>query len=143
MGTERYWRAKSWRQNVNFTPEEFWLACCEYFDWGLENPLFTAQVGSFQGDHEIVKVPRNRVFSKAGLMTHLGMTPNQWSWLAEKDEFKEIISYCEQIIYVQKFEGAASGLFNATVIARDLGLVDKREETGKVTVVINKDDADL
>jgi hypothetical protein len=30
-------------------------------------------------------------------------------------------------MYAQKFEGAASGAFNANIIARDLGLADKTE----------------
>ena len=32
-------------------------------------------------------------------------------------------------MYSQKFEGAASGIFNANIIARDLGLSDKQDIT--------------
>ena len=37
---------------------------------------------------------------------------------------------CE-IIRTQKFAGAAADLLNANIIARDLGLADKNEVTGK------------
>lgn len=37
----------------------------------------------------------------------------------------------EEIIRRQKFEGAAADLFNPNIIARDLGLADKSELTGK------------
>ena len=48
----------------------------------------------------------------------------------EKD-FSSVITRIEQTIYAQKFEGAAVGSFNANIIARDLGLKDKSELTGK------------
>ena len=37
----------------------------------------------------------------------------------------------EEIIRQQKFEGAAANLLNANIIARDLGLADKAEITGR------------
>ncbi|MDC9826565.1 terminase small subunit, partial [Devosia sp. ZB163] len=37
----------------------------------------------------------------------------------------------DEIIRAQKFEGAAAGLLNPNIIARDLGLADKQELTGK------------
>nr|WP_261640834.1 DNA-packaging protein [Erwinia mallotivora] len=39
----------------------------------------------------------------------------------------------EQIIYNQKFTGAAADLLNANIIARELGLADKREVQQTVT----------
>ena len=38
-----------------------------------------------------------------------------------------VIDDIEKIIYRQKFEGAAAGLLNANIIARDLGLRDKQD----------------
>lgn len=40
----------------------------------------------------------------------------------------------ETTIYTQKFEGAAVGAFNSNIIARDLGLADKKEIDASVTV---------
>ena len=42
-----------------------------------------------------------------------------------------VIHKIEDCIYNQKFEGAIIGLYNANIIARDLGLSDKNELTGK------------
>ena len=39
----------------------------------------------------------------------------------------------KQIIKTQKFEGAAAELLNANIIARDLGLADKKELGGDPT----------
>ncbi len=49
--------------------------------------------------------------------------------MAQKEEYKDffgVYTRISQIIRTQKFEGAAVGLFNANIIARDLGLADKQ-----------------
>ena len=43
------------------------------------------------------------------------------------EDFLTIISYIEETCYSQKFEGAAADFFNSNIIARDLGLVDKKQ----------------
>lgn len=47
---------------------------------------------------------------------------------AHKD-FSEVITRIEGIIYTQKFEGATVGAFNANIISRDLGLMEKKDIT--------------
>ncbi len=47
------------------------------------------------------------------------------------EDFSETLSRVRDIIYQQKYDGAVSGFFNAGIISRDLGFVDKRELTGK------------
>jgi hypothetical protein len=147
MGTESYWR-RTWRENINFTPEELWGAVCEYFDWALENPLYSAQSNSYLGNHEIVKIPRTRVFSKAGLASHLAITTVQWKELGNRPEFAEVIDRAEQIIYLQKYEGAAAGILHTTMMMRDLGMEEvtrnKTELTGPgggpLSMHLNKDE---
>lgn len=46
----------------------------------------------------------------------------------EKD-FNAVIRDIEQVIYNQKFQGAAAGLLDANIIARDLGLKDRHDHT--------------
>ncbi|MFA5557515.1 MAG: terminase small subunit, partial [Flavobacteriaceae bacterium] len=51
------------------------------------------------------------------------------SWLSDfkknaPEDFLEVIRKIESIIYVQKFEGAAIGIFQHNIIARDLGLIE-------------------
>ena len=51
------------------------------------------------------------------------------------------------MFYQQKFEGATTGKFNANIIARDLGLVDKQKLTvsddSKITVSVSGKDIKL
>lgn len=133
------------------SPELLWEAACEYFEWCDSNPLEKAEAkvisnGSGEGSSvEIVKVPVIRPYTKEGLYMYLGCGKNYFenfkkSERAKKQDFKGIISQIEKAIYNQKFSGAASGLFNANIIARDLGLSEKThvENTGTQKVVLER-----
>jgi hypothetical protein len=41
--------------------------------------------------------------------------------------FSQVITKIEKVIYNQKFTGAAAGFLNPNIIARDLGLAEKKE----------------
>lgn len=81
-------------------------------------------------------------FTKSGLCLFLGC---DWRTLEslKKDpnpDFLQIITYIEQIIYTQKIEGASVGAFNASIVARELGLADKQDVTSdgkKIKQVFN------
>jgi hypothetical protein len=47
----------------------------------------------------------------------------------KRDGFSEVLTRVREIIVAQKFEGASVGAYNATIIARDLGLVEKSNTT--------------
>jgi len=49
------------------------------------------------------------------------------------DDFVGVTTRAEEVIYNQKFAGAAAGLLNANIIARDLGLSDKKDINSKNT----------
>ncbi len=48
---------------------------------------------------------------------------------AKHPGFLEVIARIENIMYAQKFEGAAVGAFNGNIIARDLGLKEQTDVT--------------
>ena len=47
-----------------------------------------------------------------------------------KPGYGEVLDWIEEVIYTQKFEGAAGNMMNANFLARDLGLADKSELSG-------------
>ncbi len=49
-------------------------------------------------------------------------------------DFSKVITRIREIIYNQKFTGAAAGFLNPNIIARDLGLVDKAETALKADI---------
>jgi hypothetical protein len=78
--------------------------------------------------------------TKAGLCFFLGVdekTFNRYRDGADQD-FCRVALEAEQVIYQQKFAGAAADLLNANIIARDLGLSDKTQTEHSGSIDINK-----
>ena len=66
------------------------------------------------------------------MCTFLDITRKTWEeWRNTRADLSGVIGRVDQIIYTQKFEGAAADLLNANLISRELGLADKQEHTGK------------
>lgn len=117
-------------------PEEMWERAIEYFQDCIDDKsLCEVKAFAYQGEVTQESVPRMRAMTQAGLCAYLNIGVSTWHTYKERDEFLEVTSKIEQIMYEQKFSGAASGLLNANIIARDLGLADKQEIThgGDVT----------
>jgi hypothetical protein len=123
-------------------PDELWLACVEYFNWVASTPLLEERLVSFQGITKRENVKKMRAMTLAGLTTFLDVETNTWVvWRRDRNDLKAVIAKVEKIIYDQKFTGAAADMLNANIIARDLGLADKSELTGKDGAAIQIEDA--
>jgi hypothetical protein len=72
-----------------------------------------------------------RAMTIGGLCIFLDIDENTWrDYRNNKDgTFSRVCGQAEQVIREQKFTGAAAGLLNHAIIARDLGLVDKKDLT--------------
>lgn len=55
----------------------------------------------------------------------------QW-WNALPEEFNEVKSIISDYIFTYQLKGAEIGVFNSSIVARELGLADKREESVKI-----------
>ena len=109
------------------SPSEMWDKAVEYFKWCEENPLMEKKLFNFQGEVIDGKVPHLRAMSKAGLCAFLNIGVSTLRDYNQKPEFSAVINAIEQVMYEQKFSGAASGMLKENIIARDLGLADKSE----------------
>lgn len=142
-------RSKHGRDKLFETPELMWEAACEYFQWCIDNPFIkgeakTVNVGNFQSEIAIAQIPMMRPFTIQGLCLYLGCNTQ---YLAQFEanlegknddlskDFTLVVTRIRDTIYNQKFSGAASGFFNANIIARDLGLSDKKEVDKTITKV--------
>lgn len=118
------------------TPEHLARDCMSYFQWSDANPLMEERIASDGGSPVHVKVAKARPYTLAGLCLHLGISRETWiNWREQRSDLSEVIRAVDDAIYRQKFDGAGAGLFNANIIARDLGLVDKSE--GKIDQSVN------
>lgn len=128
----KFWEARSshGRAPIFKTPDDLWSACVEYFQWCEDNPLQEAIVyqGVLNTDQS---KPLMRAMTISGLCLFLDIDKTTWENYRQKEDFFRITTRAEAIIYNQKFAGASAGLLNANIIARDLGLSDKSELTGK------------
>lgn len=137
----RFWEARSSHgRNPKFeSPEALWAACCEYFEWADDNPLWEGKVFSYQGEIIKANVPKMRAMTISGLCTFLDITRQTWGTFRSMEGFSDVTSRAEDIIYDQKFSGAAADLLNANIIARDLGL---KEQSQVEDVTPDKGDCD-
>lgn len=112
------------------TPEELWTACVDYFRWVDDNPLYHVKAFSHQGVVVRARLPKMRAMTKTAMCLHIGLTAGSLNKYGTQPEFKEfhaVVQAAYDVIYAQKFEGAAADLFNANLIARDLGLKEQSE----------------
>lgn len=126
-----YWtlREKDGRDPIFESPEELWDKCVEYFEWVEENPLQEEKIFHNSGEVTRTTISKMRAMTQKGLCLYLGICEKTWANYREKEDFVQVITRAESIIYTQKFEGAAAEFLNANIIARDLGLKDSKDHT--------------
>ena len=157
----QFWKLRSshGRDKLFATPELMWEAACEYFQWCEDNPfyeseqvkqaakVFVDENGIPTFPPNIVELPRLRPFTIQGLCLYLDCNVGYFNDFEDgikgrtdslSKDFSVIVKRVRETIYNQKFSGAASGFFNANIIARDLGLTDKTDLTSKGEKIENK-----
>lgn len=133
----QFWklRSKHGRDKIFTDPNKLLESCFEYFertdartDW--DEPDWVGKDA-----REVVRHHRTP-FTISGLCLFLDITSKTWEnyrneYSESTDEigkdFFRIITHVEQIIETQQFEGATVGAYNANIIARKLGLADKKQ----------------
>lgn len=89
---------------------------------------------------KVVNMKISPPFSIAGFCLYVGASRHWWNEFRKSQElikdsqFLEVIRYISDTVELQQFEGASIGAFNANIISRALGLVDKKETEVKATV---------
>lgn len=121
-------------------------ACYEYFKWCEDNPLMEVDYRGSQLTK--IELPKMRAYTIQGLTCFLDVNTLYFNGFEDdlkgkKDEiskdFNKVITHVKEIIYNQKFIGAAAGFLNPNIIARDLGLSDKSDvkHSGEIITGIN------
>lgn len=125
----QFWKVRSshGRKPMWRSSEQLWEACSEYFEWTEENPLIEMKAFAYQGVVTQEPVAKMRAMTIKGLCIFLGMSLETWCQYRKNKDFSDVIARVEDIISTQKFTGAAADLLNANIIARDLGLIEKKE----------------
>lgn len=131
----QFWLARTshGRNKLFESADTLWDACVEYFQWVEDNPLEEGKVFCSQGDLVEGSVSKMRAMTIDGLCLFLDIDTLTWRRWRDDDDFCTVTTKADSVIRSQKFAGAAAGLLNPVIIARDLGLVEKtnNEHTGK------------
>lgn len=120
------------------TVEELAAKIVEYVEWNDANPWYKQEqlkkpvfTGTDEKGHKIFQtvanIPTARPLSIGGLCDYLGIHTTTWADYGKKPDFSSIVGRTNQFIKTQQFEGATVGAFNASIISKTLGLVDKTE----------------
>lgn len=139
MGNQLYKRRSKHGRDILFSTHIIlWEAACEYFTMVDENPLYeikpiVVSMGRHGSRIEMQQIPKKRPYTLNGLFNYLDVNRNYFLDFKNSKsytrDFSIVIERIERTIYDQKFDGAASGFFNANIIAYDLGLVKKVDVT--------------
>lgn len=128
-------RSKHGRDKIFTAPEILWEAACEYFEATDKRKWVKKDwVGK---DAQEVDRETDTPYTLSGLCLFLDIDEDTLNNYGTKEEYKDyfgVVTRVKRVIYTQKFEGAAVGAYNANIIARDLGLADKKELAGKVGI---------
>lgn len=128
----QFWKARATcgREKLFSSAKVLWEAACEYFQWCEDNPLYEDKVSFYQGVPSHDPVEKMRAMTISGLCLFLDIeqqTLNNYESKKGYEEFFGVVKKIKEVIYDQKFTGAAADLLNSNIIARDLGLADKRD----------------
>lgn len=119
------------------TPEKLWQLFTEYVDHEAKHPMYKREYVGKDGNavDTALQVP----------ITFEGFECYLWDkqiindlgdYSKDKDgryiEYAPIITRIRQNCFAQNFKGASVGLFNASIIAKKLGLVEKTQTDIKV-----------
>lgn len=130
--SEKYWsrpRFQVGRKKKFKTPRELWEAACLYFDWVIDNPLLEERAFSYLGDVTYANVKKTRAMSIERMCSFIGLDYSNYTRYRKDEDYASTCETIDTIIRQQKFEGAAAGLLNPVIIARDLGLRDSMDHT--------------
>ena len=125
-GNKLWQLRQSHGRNPKFeTPDDLWQVCVDYFEYCDSNPLYERKYFNVSGKLVHRDIPRPRAMTLKALCTYIGITFETWcQWRKPEHYLSDIIKDVENIIFAQKFEGAAAGLLKENIIARELGLAD-------------------
>jgi hypothetical protein len=122
--------AKNGRPRSYETPEDFWAKFVEYKEWIDANPVaITESKTRYGDDYENKEKFVPRAMTVTGFCVFAGIRRSTYYEYANQDGFTDICASIESVMFDQKFVGASSGLLNHSIIARELGLADKKDHT--------------
>lgn len=129
------------------TPEDLAQAFNDYFEDIEKNPIYERQLMKTKVDRDseevkVYKRPLPRAMTIQGFCAFTGIASSVLYEYEKREGFAEIVAQAREVMIGQKLEGAAAGVFNPSIIARELGLAEKSETKVIQEQPLFSDDAD-
>ncbi len=132
LETINHWMIKSY--GIGETPEDLWKSMCQYFMWCEENPIYKKEMIKQTGALTTYEIPR-----PYDLITmccvHLGISPSYILDLSKRNDpegYGDVARRGLAVIRAQKYEYAATGIFNANLIGKELGFDTGKEKSAAI-----------
>lgn len=106
--------------NAQLTPEQLFKFAVSYFSWAESNSLKTLETASFQGDVKESKTHKARIFTLRGFCLFSNLSMKHLTRYRDKDGYREVMEFIDNVIYEQKYQMAATNTANANFLAKDL-----------------------
>jgi len=130
-GNIYYTMAKNFVKPKSYQPAELWQKAVEYIQWNEDHPLKEEKVF---GTGLRMSVNKLRAMTITGFCNHAHISRDTFNQYEKEEAYSDICATIKSIIYQQKLEGAAADLLNPSIIAREIGLAEKTEFSGELTV---------
>lgn len=121
------------------SPELLWKEFQEYVQHELKHPLYRRDYVGKDGDEK--DTPLQVPITFEGFECYLAdkqIINDLGDYSSNKDQrytdFATIITRIRKNCFVQNFKGASVGVFNANIIAKKLGLIEKSEQKIDATI---------
>ena len=128
---EQFWTRRPTTARAFRDPEQLAAAAEEAFTWIHTHPKRKQMVFHNKGMITKTYATLERPFTFHLLAMVMGLSYQGLDGYRQRPEFAEVMAWIDNVIYTQKFEGAATGTLNANFIARDLGMAERNELTGR------------
>ena len=114
------------------TPELLLDRCLDYFEDVDNNPSVSHEITTTnKGSQTTKEVYKKNPYTLEGLCVFLRLYSLRD--YRGRSEFSHVFSFIDKVIYNNKFSGASRGDFSATIIARDLGLTERTDNSNNNT----------
>lgn len=132
-GNEYYKRRqKDGRELIYDSPAHLLDEAYKYFDWCQKKPFYKREVlkGGIQAG-KVIEVAIDRPYTIEGLCVYVGISVKTFYNYEEREDYFQVVTHIREIIRQNQLEGAMVESYSPNIVARLLGLSDKKELTGK------------
>lgn len=116
-------RKSDFNQPRKYLPHELPAQFNDYVEWVNNNPITKPFFNTKTGFVDDMKLPRPLTI--IAFCQFIGLSRSTFDKWSKEPEYEPICSIIRDAIYNQKYEGAAVGIFNSTIMVRDLNLSEQ------------------